>query len=178
MKIRYYVCGIGYDKNNEVTDYEVEFGDFDTYERAYNLFVKLQCRSEESFFKNASDVYELLIQLEKCEETEEEITCINVKNEWWITNPNFKEEAKMSKYGEVRNDYYDEKENKVYIDAWFTYDDNEEGIVVAKVNYKTKEVEYLDEDARTDEYVQEVIDETLKNIDDGDFTNINFKEEV
>lgn len=83
----------------------------------------------------------------------------------------------MSKYGEVRNDYYNEKENKVYIDAWFTYDDNEEGIVVAKVNYKTKEVEYLDEDARTDEYVQEVINETLKNIDDGDF-EIKFEEEV
>lgn len=84
----------------------------------------------------------------------------------------------MSKYGEVRNDYYDEVENKVYIDAWFTYDDNEEGIVVAKVNYKTKEVEYLDEDARTDEYVQEVINETLKNVDDGDFVDINFKGEV
>ena len=69
--------------------------------------------------------------------TEDEINCIDVKNEWWITNPNYKEEVKMSKYGEVRNDYYDEKENKVYIDAWFTYDDNEEGIVVAKVNYKT-----------------------------------------
>lgn len=84
----------------------------------------------------------------------------------------------MSKYGEVRNDYYDEEECKVYIDAWKTYDDDEEGIVVAKVNYKTKEVEYLDEDARTDEYVQEVINETLDNIDNGDFENINYKEEV
>ena len=83
----------------------------------------------------------------------------------------------MSKYGEVRNDYYDEKESKVYIDAWFTYDDNEEGIVVAKVNYKTRDVEYLDEVARTDEYVQEVINETLDDIDNGDFTSINFKEE-
>jgi hypothetical protein len=36
----------------------------------------------------------------------------------------------------------------------------------------------LDGYVRTDEYVQEVIDETLKNIDDGDFTNINYKEEV
>ena len=68
----------------------------------------------------------------------------------------------MSKYGEVRNDYYDEKECKVYIDAWFTDDDNEEGIVIAKVNCKTQEIEYLDEDARTDEYAQEVIEETLE----------------
>ena len=80
----------------------------------------------------------------------------------------------MSKYGEVRNDYYDEQECKVYIDAWFTCEDDEEGIVIATVNYKTKEIEYLDEDARTDEYAQEVIEETLQNIDDGDF---NFKEE-
>ncbi len=83
----------------------------------------------------------------------------------------------MSKYGEVRNDYYDEKECKVYIDAWFTCEDDEEGVVIAKVNYKTKEIEYLDEDARTDEYAQEVIEETLQNIDDGDF-EIKFEEEI
>ena len=83
----------------------------------------------------------------------------------------------MSKYGEVRNDYYDEEEHKVYIDAWLTYDDNEEGAVVAKVNYKTKEVEYLDDGAKTDEYVQEVVNETLQNIDDGDFENIKVEEE-
>ena len=92
MKTRYYVSGIGYDENNEVTDYEMDFGDFDTHEEAYELFVKLQCRSEESFFTNAPEVYELLIQLEECEETDEEISCIDVKNEWWITNPNYKEE--------------------------------------------------------------------------------------
>ena len=178
MKTRFYVCGLGYDENNDITDYEQTYEGFDTYEEAYELFVRLQCSKWDLFFFQEHGIYQLLLQVEECEETEEEITCIDVKNEWWITNPNYKEEAKMSKYGEVRNDYYDEKENKVYIDAWFTYDDNEEGIVVAKVNYKTKEVEYLDEDARTDEYVQEVIDETLKNIDDGDFANINFKEEV
>jgi hypothetical protein len=91
--IRYYVSGIGYDENDCVTDYEEDFGDFDTYEGAYELFVKLQCRSEESFFENASEVYELLIQLEECEETDEEINCIDVRNEWWIINPNYKEEV-------------------------------------------------------------------------------------
>lgn len=75
----------------------------------------------------------------------------------------------MSKYGEIRNDFYDDIEKKVYIDAWFTEDDNEEGVVIAKVNYKTKEVEYLDNDARTDEYAQEIINETLREIDDGDY---------
>ena len=78
----------------------------------------------------------------------------------------------MSKWAEIRNNYYDDTEHKVYIDAWETeYDGNEEGTVIAKVNYKTKEVEYLDNDARTDAYAQEIINETLKQIDDGDFEN-------
>jgi hypothetical protein len=92
MKIRYYISALTYDKDDCITDYEQDFGDFDTYEEAYELFTKLQCRSEESFFENASEVYEMLIQLEECEETDEEINCIDVRNEWWITNPTFKEE--------------------------------------------------------------------------------------
>ena len=77
----------------------------------------------------------------------------------------------MSKWAEIRNDYCDEEEEKVYIDAWKTCNGNEEGKVIAKVNYKTKEVEYLDNDARTDAYAQEIINETLKQIDAGDFEN-------
>lgn len=75
----------------------------------------------------------------------------------------------MSKYGEIRNDFYSDEEQKIYIDAWFTEDDNEEGTVIAKVSYKTKEIEYLDNDAKTDSYAQEVINETLSDIDNGDF---------
>ena len=90
--IRYYVCGLGYDKNDCITDYEIGFGDFDTLEEAYELFVQLQCRDVTSFFVEKSEVYQLLIQLEECEETDEEIECIDVRNEWWIINPNFKEE--------------------------------------------------------------------------------------
>ena len=88
---RYFVCGIGYDENNHVTDYELYFDDFNTYEEAYELFVKLQCRNAESFFMKAPQVYQMLIQLEECEETEDEINCIDVKNEWWVINPNFEE---------------------------------------------------------------------------------------
>lgn len=93
MKIRYYVCGLGYDKDGDVNDYETDFGDFDTLEEAYGMFMKLQDRNEESFFEDAPEVYELLIQLEECEETDEEITCIDVKDEFGVTNPNFKEEV-------------------------------------------------------------------------------------
>lgn len=93
MRTRYYVCGLGYDVNGNITDYEKYYGDFDTYEQAYARFVTVQCMSRDVLFANARGVNQLLIQLEECEETEEEINCIDVKNEWWITNPNFKEEV-------------------------------------------------------------------------------------
>ena len=92
MKTRYYVCGLGYDKNNCIIDYECDFGNFDTYEEAYELFVKLQCSNPESLFYHKFASYQMLIQLEECEETKGEINCIDVKNEWWVINPNFEEE--------------------------------------------------------------------------------------
>jgi len=67
----------------------------------------------------------------------------------------------MNIWSEIRNDFEDEEEGKVYIDAYLTPDDNEEGKVIAKVNTSTKEVEYLDDRARTDAYAQEMINETL-----------------
>lgn len=91
MKTRYYVCGLGYDVNDYITDYDFDFGDFDTYEDAYELFVKLQCRSAETFFEDVPEVCYLLIQIEECEETEDEISCVDIKNEFHIFNPNFKE---------------------------------------------------------------------------------------
>lgn len=94
MKTRFYVCGLGYDEDFEAIDYEVGFGDFDTYEEAYELFVKLQCRNAESFFVDASEVYEIDIRIEECEETEDEIECVNLKNEWGIINPNYKHKYK------------------------------------------------------------------------------------
>lgn len=75
----------------------------------------------------------------------------------------------MSKWAEIRNDYCDEEEGKVYIDAWKTCNDNEEGKVIAKVDYKTKEIQYLNEAAKTDDYAQEIINETLNDIDNGDY---------
>ena len=92
MEIRYYVCGLGYDENDCITDYEMSFGDFDTYEEAYELFVKLQCRDAKSFFTKSPDLYQVLIQLEECEEDEDGAECVDVPNEWWIVNPSFEEE--------------------------------------------------------------------------------------
>lgn len=88
--IRYYVCGLGYDVNDNITDYVKEFGDFDTYEEAYEKFVKLQCAGTDVLFVDAIWVNQLLLQVEECEEDDNFIDCIDVKNEWWITNPNYK----------------------------------------------------------------------------------------
>ena len=67
----------------------------------------------------------------------------------------------MSKYAEVRCNYYDDEEERWYVDAWFTDDDNEEGVVIAKIDPENKRVEYLDTRAKNDDYAQEVINDVL-----------------
>lgn len=89
MKTRYYVVGMGYDKNDHVTDYEQYFGDFDTYEEARDLFMELLHIDRITFFNDIPNVHQLCVQLEECEEDEEESTCIDVHNEWWFINPKF-----------------------------------------------------------------------------------------
>lgn len=69
----------------------------------------------------------------------------------------------MSKWSEIRIDFFDEEEKKWSVDAWETDDDNEEGSVIAKIDLYTGTVEYLDVDAKTDEYAQEEIGEFLKD---------------
>ena len=68
----------------------------------------------------------------------------------------------MSKWAEIRCDFFDEEEAKYFVDAWETDDDNEEGTVIVKLNLADGTLEYLDEDAKTDEYAQEVIKEILE----------------
>ena len=92
MGIRYYVCGLGYDDDFRITNYDQYFGDFDTYEEAYELFIRLQCKDDASFFEKSPLISHLLLQVEECEVTDDSISCIDVRNEWWIVNPNFKEE--------------------------------------------------------------------------------------
>lgn len=72
------------------------------------------------------------------------------------------EDNTMSKWSEIRCDFFDEEEEKYFVDAWKTDDDNEEGTVIAKLDLADGTVEYLDEDAKTDEYAQEVIKEMLE----------------
>lgn len=68
----------------------------------------------------------------------------------------------MSKWSEIRINFFDEEEKKWFVDAWTTDNDNEEGTVIAKINLDTGTVEYLDENAKTDEYVQEEIEDFME----------------
>ena len=68
----------------------------------------------------------------------------------------------MSKWAEIRCDFYNDEEEKWFVDAWLTDNDNEEGSVIAKIDLINKTVEYLDQDAKTDKYAQEVINEMLE----------------
>ena len=92
MKTRYYVVGMGYDENDNVTDHEQYFGDFDTYEEARWTFIDLMHMDRATFFENIPDVYQLCVQIEECEEDEVETTCVEVHNEWWFINPKFSKE--------------------------------------------------------------------------------------
>lgn len=70
----------------------------------------------------------------------------------------------MSKWAEIRNDFVCEDSHKVYIDAWLTDDDNEEGVAIARIDMDTKKIEYFDEDAKTDDYAQEMIVDAIEEI--------------
>ena len=69
----------------------------------------------------------------------------------------------MSKYNEIRINFFDEDEKKWFIDAWKTDDYCGKGSVIAKIDLYTGTVEYLDADAKTDEYAQEEIKAFLKD---------------
>ena len=62
-------------------------------------------------------------------------------------------------WSEIRSDF--QEGDIVFIDGFLTPDDDEEGKVIAKVNVRTKEVEYIDDRAKTDKYAQEEINEAL-----------------
>lgn len=70
----------------------------------------------------------------------------------------------MSKWAEIRNDFVCEDSHKVYIDAWLTEDDSEEGAVIARIDMDTKNIEYFDDDAKTDSYAQEIIKEAIEEL--------------
>ena len=63
-------------------------------------------------------------------------------------------------WSEIRSAY--QEDEFIYIDGYLTDDDMENGNVIAKVNVHTLEVIYNDERAKTDEYAQSIINETIK----------------
>lgn len=65
-------------------------------------------------------------------------------------------------WSEVKAEHEDE--DKIYVDAWLSEDENENGTVIAKIDLVAKNVVYFDDRAKTDKYAQEVINERLKDI--------------
>lgn len=67
---------------------------------------------------------------------------------------------------ELHNTYYSESEKAICIDGWTTDDDNEEGTVIAKIHTDNGYiVEYLDPRAETDPYAQEIIRQTIEELE-------------
>lgn len=69
-----------------------------------------------------------------------------------------------SKWVAIKNDFVCEDSNKIDIDAWLTDDDNEEGKVIARIDMNTQNIEYFDDDAKTDPYAQEIIREAIDEL--------------
>ena len=71
-------------------------------------------------------------------------------------------------WSEIRNDFTEEIDGKIVIsiDSWTTPNDNESGIVIAKVIQDSEEVkvEYIDVRAKEDEYAQEIIEESIRTL--------------
>jgi hypothetical protein len=78
-----------------------------------------------------------------------------------VTNPKNGIITLKSKWAEIRCDFFDEIDQKWCVDAWKTNSDNEEGKVIAKISLD-KSIEYLDKDAETDKYAQEIIQNKIK----------------
>lgn len=64
---------------------------------------------------------------------------------------------------EIRTAY--EEDGVLFVDAWKTEDDNEEGTVIAKIfrEGSSARITYLDERAKDDTYAQEVINEVIQH---------------
>lgn len=80
-------------------------------------------------------------------------------------------ENKESIYSEVIIDFYDDIKNEWTIDTWKTDNDNEEGVVVARINLKGEilwEVEDAKNDPRVKKEIEYFMDNRLFSVKDSD----------
>ena len=80
-------------------------------------------------------------------------------------------ENKESIYSEVVIDFYDDIKNEWTIDTWKTANDNEEGVVVARINLKGEilwEVEDAKNDPRVKEEIKCFFDDRIFSVKDSD----------
>ena len=67
----------------------------------------------------------------------------------------------MSKWKTIMNNLTDGIETAIV--GWET-EEQEDGVTIAVIVHETKEIEYKDDDARTDVYAQKMIKEVLEGI--------------
>ena len=92
MKLKYFLCAIGYDAEGYVTDFEETLAEFKNEREACIAFDKfIWNENANEHFKAWTSVKDILLQVEKCEETEHSIECIDIIKEEWIENSNYKE---------------------------------------------------------------------------------------
>lgn len=84
--IRYVVCGLAYDENYNILDNEWDWGTFTnetSAAHAYEAIVSKYLRNPSLLTTDTSIAY-VKIQMEKCVENDEEIFCLEVRNEYDI----------------------------------------------------------------------------------------------
>jgi len=75
----------------------------------------------------------------------------------------YEQQLNENVWNHIDNQY--EEEYKIYIDAWHTDDDDEDGHSIATIDIATDKVTYYDDRAKTDKYAQEMIKDAIDNID-------------
>lgn len=95
---KYYVCGVGYDEKHCQIPDEWNFGAFDTYDEAFECFVKVQCRDSASFFTDGhSYVYVMKLAIQECEQSDYIIGNVILREAFWIYNPNFNQKRSVNR---------------------------------------------------------------------------------
>lgn len=76
----YCVCAIAYNDKDEVTDYEKDFGEFETQSEAYDKYEEIS----DDEFEFPDGIKYWILQIEECKETDSALTCVDVIDEYTI----------------------------------------------------------------------------------------------
>lgn len=102
-----------------------------------------------------------------CETTENYCSKCCLAYQARIENEEMEAERKLklaNQFSEVRCDFFDDASGYWLVDAWRSDDDDEGGVVVAKINPETLEVAYNNPEYAKDSLVMDVVKNKLREI--------------